>query len=42
MQLLKDVIDESILGLTRTMVTREEQDKVRPTTTPSRGVGNTY
>lgn len=28
MQLLKDVIDESILGLTRTMVTREEQDKV--------------
>jgi Protein of unknown function (DUF1640) len=29
MQLLKDVIDESTLGLTRTMVTREEQDKVR-------------
>jgi len=29
MELLKDVIDESILGLTRTMVTREEQDKVR-------------
>jgi stress-induced morphogen len=28
MQLLKDVIDESILGLTRTTVTREEQDKV--------------
>ena len=28
MQLLKDVIDESIMGLTRTMVTREEQDKV--------------
>ena len=28
MQLLKDVIDECILGLTRTMVTREEQDKV--------------
>jgi|SRR5277367_1559461 hypothetical protein len=28
MELLKDVIDESILGLTRTMVTREEQDKV--------------
>jgi Protein of unknown function (DUF1640) len=27
-ELLKDVIDESILGLTRTMVTREEQDKV--------------
>src|SRR5271170_8233908 len=30
MELLKDVIDESILGLTRTMVTREEQDKVAP------------
>ena len=28
MELLKDVIDESVLGLTRTMVTREEQDKV--------------
>src|SRR5436309_2259318 len=28
MSLLKDVIDESILGLTRTMVTRDEQDKV--------------
>jgi len=28
MELLKDVIDESILGLTRTMVTRDEQDKV--------------
>jgi hypothetical protein len=28
MELLKDVIDESILGLARTMVTREEQDKV--------------
>lgn len=28
MELLKDVIDESILSLTRTMVTREEQDKV--------------
>jgi DNA-binding transcriptional MerR regulator len=28
LELLKDVIDESILGLTRTMVTREEQDKV--------------
>jgi Protein of unknown function (DUF1640) len=28
MQLLKDVIDESIMGLNRTMVTREEQDKV--------------
>jgi len=28
MQLLKDVIDESVMGLTRTMVTREEQDKV--------------
>ena len=28
MELLKNVIDESILGLTRTMVTREEQDKV--------------
>ena len=32
MGLLKDVIDESILGLTRTMVTREEQDKVAPPT----------
>lgn len=31
MQLLKDVIDESIIGLNRTMVTREEQDKVRQT-----------
>ena len=28
MELLKDVIDESVMGLTRTMVTREEQDKV--------------
>src|ERR1700759_3324508 len=28
MGLLKDVIDESIMGLTRTMVTREEQEKV--------------
>jgi hypothetical protein len=28
MELLKDVIDESVLGLTRTMVTRDEQDKV--------------
>ena len=28
MELLKDVIDESVVGLTRTMVTREEQDKV--------------
>ena len=28
MELLKDVINESVLGLTRTMVTREEQDKV--------------
>lgn len=28
MELLKDVIDESMLGLNRTMVTREEQDKV--------------
>jgi Protein of unknown function (DUF1640) len=31
MQLLKDVIDESIMGLTRTTVTREEQDKVPQT-----------
>jgi hypothetical protein len=30
MELLKDVIDESVLGLTRTMVTRDEQDKVVP------------
>ena len=30
MELLKNVIDESIHGLTRTMVTREEQDKVPP------------
>ena len=30
MELLKDVIDESVMGLTRTMVTREEQDKVSP------------
>ena len=30
MELLKDVIDESILGLGRSMVTREEQDKVSP------------
>jgi hypothetical protein len=29
MELLKDVIDESVMGLTRTMVTREEQDKVK-------------
>jgi hypothetical protein len=29
MELLKDVIDESVKGLTRTMVTREEQDKVK-------------
>lgn len=28
MELLKDVIDESVMGLTRTMVTHEEQDKV--------------
>lgn len=28
MELLKDVIDESVMGLTHTMVTREEQDKV--------------
>lgn len=35
MQLLKDVIDESVLGLTRTMVTREEQDKVTPYDTGS-------
>jgi hypothetical protein len=31
MELLKDVIDESIMGLARTMVTRDEQDKVTPT-----------
>ena len=34
LELLKDVIDESILGLTRTMVTREEQDKVSSTPSP--------
>jgi hypothetical protein len=28
MELLRDVIDESIRGLSRTMITREEQDKV--------------
>src|SRR5271154_7023706 len=38
MGLLKDVIDESILGLTRTMVTREEQDKVFP---PTRTISST-
>ena len=36
MQLLQDVIDESILGLSRSMVTREEQDKV-----PSRSILST-
>jgi|SRR5262245_5209406 len=30
MELLKEAIEDSILGLTRTMVTREEQDKVSP------------
>jgi Protein of unknown function (DUF1640) len=34
MELLKDVIDESVMGLTRTMVTREEQDKVPPSLSP--------
>lgn len=30
MELLKSVIDESIIGLTSTMVTRGEHDKVQP------------
>lgn len=38
MQLLKDVIDESILGLTRIMVTREEQDKVLALHKPFEGL----
>lgn len=37
MQLLQDVIDESILGLSRSMVTREEQDKVPPRSILSTG-----